>query len=95
MPPLFGTFPLVLGGVESGDPEPCGVHSRDPEIVKTPRAPWHVNYPAISSHLPGIEPEDRVRCGMPGLSTSLSPDHGTDAVLALGVVCVAARVFLG
>ena len=75
------TLPLVLGGVESGDPEPCGVHSRDPEIVKTPRAPWHVNYPAISSHLPGIEPEDRVRCGMPGLSTSLSPDHGSDAEL--------------
>ena len=66
--------------------------------MKTPRASWRVSsrqavgiYIPLTAHTSRFRAGmDRVRCGMRCLFI-MSPDRGTEQVLGVGVVCVAAR----
>ena len=73
-------MPPVLGGVESQTQSPAVSIHVIREIVKIPRASWHV-VSANSSHTRFRAGMDRVRCGMRRLFVTSSPDRGTHAVL--------------
>ena len=74
---LEGAVPLILGGVESEDPLPCGVLvSRYAEASPRPPVPRGTSnlYPAIGSHTQvriwggscEVRPEELVHHGVPG-----------------------------
>ena len=79
MTSLEGAVPLILGGVESEDPLPCGVlDSRYPKIAEAPRASWHVQSPSgalisrsLGEKLPGVSLEGFPRAPGPNRSGSL------------------------